>query len=83
MRSPSKSVWTESERGWALHAGVKSSEEAEMRADGEGNPSQGCRGDAKRSAGLKREEGVSYAKCSQEVKSEKFRDIYIWQHRGH
>lgn len=38
--------------------------------------SQGCGGEAKRSAGLKREEGVSYAKCSQEVKSEKFTFTY-------
>lgn len=42
-----------------------------------GKPSQGCRGEAKRNTGLKREEGVSYAKCSREVKSEKFRDMTI------
>lgn len=62
----------------ALHAEDKElAEEAEMKANKERETKSGVPGAAKKSMGLRREEGVRHAKCSQEVKLEKFRDTVI------
>lgn len=57
--------------------GRRASKETKIRANEEGETKERVRGEAEGSTGLKREEGVSYAKCSQEVKSEKFKDMTI------